>query len=94
MRIYFASFENERNRRKVMEINYFLDNQSMKFEELSTEIGGADLETVGVDDAVINFEEIIADVKSEIPLDVVAQDVPPKEVQTEEDKTDEDGADD
>lgn len=36
------SDEIERNRRKVMEINYFLDNQQINFEQLTTEIAADD----------------------------------------------------
>lgn len=32
--------EIERNRRKVMEINFFLDNQQIEFENLMTEVRG------------------------------------------------------
>lgn len=35
----YCSNEIDRNRRKVMEINFFLDNQQIKFDQLTTDVG-------------------------------------------------------
>ena len=71
--LYFYSNEIERNRRKVMEINFFLDNQQIEFEKLVTDVG-VEIENIeDFDDVSSRRSSSLADIDDSLIEDDVAE---------------------